>query len=365
MVEGLAQNEGTSIKVLSAIPVSRLMSSQFYYKSEIEEVNGIEYRYTPFINWPILRYIFLFFKYLFIALKWCLKNKEVVVICDVLNITVSSAALLASKMTRTSSVGIVTDVPSFLARMSENRISIKSKICVLVNIFTMNRFDSYVFLTEYMNALVNKKYRPYVVIEGQVDIDMANIKNELRCKYEKKVCVYAGALQRLYGIKLLTDAFIAAGVDDTELHMYGSGDFEEELKKICQEHTDIKYFGVVPNDIVVKEQLKATLLVNPRPTNEDYTKYSFPSKNKEYMVSGTSTLISNLPGMPEEYQQYVYLIEDETVKGLTNTLRDVLSKTKEELHQKGMIARDYVLYNKNNIVQAKKIVELIEVMNSK
>lgn len=104
MVEGLAQNEGTSIKVLSAIPVSRLMSSQFYYKSEIEEVNGIEYRYIPFINWPILRYIFLFFKCLFIALKWCLKNKEGVVICDVLNITVSSAALLASKMTRTSSV---------------------------------------------------------------------------------------------------------------------------------------------------------------------------------------------------------------------------------------------------------------------
>lgn len=74
------------------------------------------------------------------------------------------------------------------------------------------------------------------------------------------------------------------------------------------------------------------------------------------MVSGTSTLTSNLPGMSEEYKQYVYLIEDETVEGLTNTLRSVLLKTKEELHQKGMIARDYVLYNKNNIVQAKKIV---------
>jgi hypothetical protein len=46
-------------------------------------------------------------------------------------------------------------------------------------------------------------------------------------------------------------------------------------------------------------------------------------------------------------------------------LRGVLSKTKEELYQKGMIARDYVLYNKNDIVQAKKIVELIEMMNSK
>ena len=58
-------------------------------------------------------------------------------------------------------------------------------------------------------------------------------------------------------------------------------------------------------------------------------------------------------------------LEDETEEGLTNTLRGVLSKAKEELHQKGMTARDYVLYNKNDIVQAKKIVELIEMMNSK
>jgi len=79
-------------------------------------------------------------------------------------------------------------------------------------------------------------------------------------------------------------------------------------------------------------------------------KILFSSKNKEYMVSETSTLTSNLSGMSKEYKQYVYLIEDETVERLTNTLRDILSKTKEELHQKGMIERDYILYNKNDIV---------------
>ena len=33
------------------------------------------------------------------------------------------------------------------------------------------------------------------------------------------------------------------------------------------------------NDRVVEEQLRATLLVNPRPTAAAFTKYSFPSKN--------------------------------------------------------------------------------------
>ncbi|GAI29973.1 unnamed protein product, partial [marine sediment metagenome] len=35
-------------------------------------------------------------------------------------------------------------------------------------------FNSYVFLTEYINVLINKKHSPYIVIEGQVGIDMAN-----------------------------------------------------------------------------------------------------------------------------------------------------------------------------------------------
>ena len=45
---------------------------------------------------------------------------------------------------------------------------------MLINTFTMNRFNSYVFLTEYINVLINKKHSPYVGIEGQVGIDMAN-----------------------------------------------------------------------------------------------------------------------------------------------------------------------------------------------
>ncbi|MFZ3102564.1 MAG: glycosyltransferase [Desulfitobacteriaceae bacterium] len=359
MVEGLAQNEGTYITVLSSKPVNRSISAQFYYRNEKEEVNGIEYRYLAFINWPILRQIFLFFACFFFALKWLLKKKEGIVICDVLNISIASAAILASMITRTRSVGIVTDVPVFFARMSRDKISLINKVVMTINTLIMNRFKAYVFLTQYMNELINKKQKPYIVIEGQVDIKMSKVINDLDGKYEKKICMYTGALQRIYGIKLLTDAFVAAEVNNTELHIYGSGDFGEELREICKECPSIKYFGVVSNDVVIQEQIKAILLVNPRPTTEEYTKYSFPSKNMEYMVSGTATLTSNLPGMPTDYQQYVYLIEYETVAGLTDTLKDILSKTKEELHHKGLAAKKYVLENKNNVIQAGKVIAML------
>ena len=65
-------------------------------------------------------------------------------------------------------------------------------------------------------------------------------------------------------------------------------------------------------------------------------KILFSPKNKGYMVLRISTLTSNLPGMLEEYKQYVYLIEDETVEGLTNTLRGVFcQKQKRNCIKKG------------------------------
>ena len=100
--------------------------------------------------------------------------------------------------------------------------------------------------------------------------------------------------------------------------------------------------------------------MNPRPTTEEFTKYSFPSKNMEYMVSGTPLLTTRLPGMPKEYYPYVFLIEDETIDGYAKALADALSRTEDELVNFGQKAKKFVLENKNYIIQTRRIIELIQ-----
>ena len=51
--------------------------------------------------------------------------------------------------------------------------------------------------------------------------------------------------------------------------------------------------------------------------------------------------------------------EDESVAGMARTLEHVLSLPKEELHAKGAAAKEFVLREKNNVVQTKRIVEMI------
>jgi glycosyltransferase involved in cell wall biosynthesis len=221
-------------------------------------------------------------------------------------------------------------------------------------------FDAYLFLTEDMSEIANKKDKPYLVVEGQVDIKMSKTENNLNDKYEKKICIYAGGLEKKYGISNLVEAFLLANVQDAELHLYGSGDYEDELQGICKSNPTIKFCGVVSNEIVVLEEIRATLLINPRPTIEEFTKYSFPSKNMEYMVSGTPVLTTKLPGMPAEYYPYVFLIEDEKVEGISKTLRDILSMNRVDLHNVGLRAKEFVLSEKNNVIQASKILKLFK-----
>lgn len=355
LMEGLVANEADVLS-LSTRPFNRSITSQKYFKGEKERENGISYHYIPFFNIKLLRELSVFFGVFFKILFGKGDRKQTVVVCDALNVAASLGALPAAYIRRFKTVGIVTDVPGHLSY--SKRISLNQKI----NLFIMRRFKSYLLLTEPMSEVVNPKNRPYIVLEGHADLSMENVENTLAQKDDKKICVYAGSLMKIYGIKNLVEGFVKANVPDAELHIYGTGDYMEELKALCETYPRVKYMGLAPNSEIVKEEIKATLLVNPRPVDEDYTKYSFPSKNMEYMASGTPVLTTKLPGMPEDHLPHVYLIEDESADGIATVLKELLSKNKEELHAKGKAAKEFVMREKNHIRQAKKMLDMIDAM---
>ncbi len=314
------------------------------------------YIFAPLINIPVIRHIWVFLYVFFFTVRRTLGKRSKAVICDVLNTTVAMAALFAGTFTRTQVVGIVTDVPTKRAFEIKNPIKkLASKICW----FLLGHYDKYIFLTQAMNDLINKKNKPYLISEGHVDSRAKQVANTLSEKYEKKVCLYAGSLRKIYGIPYLVEGFLRADIDNAELHIYGAGEYEEELLALTEKHSAVRFFGQQPNENIVEEERKATLLVNPRPTTEEYTKYSFPSKNMEYMVSGTPVLTTRLPGMPPEYEPYVFLLDEESTLGMSQKLAEILNKSKEELFSFGQNAKTFVLENKSNTKQAERICYLL------
>jgi glycosyltransferase involved in cell wall biosynthesis len=194
-----------------------------------------------------------------------------------------------------------------------------------------------------------------------VDADAPTVETAEKWEKEtgKKVIIYAGSILKLYGIQNLTEGFIQADLPNTELWVYGDGDYREELMEISKKYPSVVYKGVRGNQEVVDSEIRAALLVNPRPVAPEYTKYSFPSKNMEYMVSGTPVLTTKLPGMPEAYYPYVYLLEDESPEGVAKKLREVLQLPMAERNAKATRAREYVLRHKTNVAQAEKIMDFL------
>ena len=347
---GLIKNN-SKVSTITSIPFSKKSINRLVFNIKSESENHIHFHYAFSVNLPLLKNICVFINSLIYTLFWALKNKTGVILCDTLQVSVCLGSLLASKITGRDCIAIITDMPGYGAY--NKGISLISKFMMLY----INSFNKYILITKEMNELVNKKKKPYLIIEGLVDYKMESGKNIT--DNQKKIILYAGGLYKKYGVKMLTDAFIKLKNKSAELHLYGKGDMVQYIQQKTKSNKNIIYYGVMDNKIIVNDELKAFLLVNPRYTSEKLTRYSFPSKNMEYMVSGTPVLTTNLSGMPEEYKKYVYLINDETVEGLTKSFEHILKLPGEEVIKKGLNAKKFVLENKNNIIQTKKILDFL------
>ena len=356
LLKGFVKND-VDVQTLSAIPISSQNHKRKIWKVASEIEDGIHYKYIPFLNIPFIRQIGIFIYSFLYTLFWGMrKRKEKRLICDVLNISVCLGSLIASRLIGLKSVGIVTDMPGLMVGGSK---SFLSNLITRINKSYLSSFDYYVFLTEQMNPVLNIHKRPFIVMEGLVDVDMQITPHEEWTSDMKRNIIYAGGLYERYGVKMLIEAFMQTSFDDVTFSIYGMGEMEQQIREYEKKDSRIHYFGAVPNSKVVEEELKATLLINPRPTHEEFTQYSFPSKNMEYMVSGTPVLTTRLPGMPVEYYPYVFLFDEESMEGYKRKLDEILSLPYETMQAKGELGKRFVMMNKNSTIQVFGIVKLI------
>lgn len=348
LIRGLAAN-GAEVRCVSGLPVNRGVTKKLFLHEPDERESGADYHYIKTINLPLFRQAGIYF-----GSRASVKKDCDVILCDCLNLANAFGMIAGAKKRKKPVVLIVTDLPEFqrgglLRRLNESMFK---------------KADGFILLTEQMNEKINPAGKPYIVLEGHSDGALPELPHaeKTETKTGKKVVLYSGSLMKLYGIQNLVAGFIKAGLPDAELHIYGDGDYREELEAVCEKEKNIRYFGSRPNAEVVAAQQRAALLVNPRPTAPEYTKYSFPSKTMEYLASGTPALTTRLPGIPHDYDPYLNYVDDETPEGIAKALREVLSRPQAEREESARRARKFVLEEKSNLVQTKKILAFAETL---
>ena len=78
------------------------------------------------------------------------------------------------------------------------------------------------------------------------------------------------------------------------------------------------------------------------------------------MISGTPFASTRLPGIPQEYFDYIIPIEDYSAKGIADAVNTIRLFSTDQLKVKARKAREYVIKEKNNLRQGEKIVDFLE-----
>lgn len=340
IVDGLIKN-GCDVTCLSVIPVSKSLINSNYISIKDE----LYFKYYKIFNVPILKDITILISSFIGTLINLTHKKDLVCVGDVLSVSNCLGASLACKILNRQFIGIVTDIPDLI---------IQNKLYNFLSNLIIKLSSDFVFLTEPMNTKLNTQNKPYTIIEGSTNFIPSN-----QLIKRSNSFMYAGSIDKVNGIDVLINSFKDIKTD-FELHIYGGGDFEDSLLNICKAHKNIKYFGLISHTEILDKIQSASFLINPRGTKNEMVKYSFPSKNMEYLASGTPFLCTKLPCIPQEYFQYLNVFETDDVEGLKKGIEKVLDEDYDLLLDKALKGQKFVLDNKNNVAQTKKLISLIK-----
>ena len=258
---------------------------------------------------------------------------------------------------------VVPDLPEYMSDQSGYVYKILKKIDTSLMNFCLSSVDCYVLLTDAMSEKLAIRENDYIVVEGVVGSLSSNAVVTSR---RPGIIFYSGTLASRYGICEFIEQFMSAPNRSWELWICGEGDSKEYIVEATTKDPRVKYLGQLPREKVLEIQATATILINPRPPEGEYTKYSFPSKIMEYMVSGRPVVMHRLEGVPEEYFDYCYTPAGHDAKALMECLQRVLELPQYELDEMARRARSFVFNNKSSVAQALKIkIFLLEKINEK
>lgn len=356
IIKGFNQKENINFSVASVIPIQRGIRLDIF-KEYLHKENNVDY--IRFYNKPIFKQLTLFLNAIKKNLTWLSgnANKKNVIFIYGTNPLISIPALLMKCFFNVKVIVYVSEIDE-LRLLTRKKITqkIKANLFVYISKKIHSKYDGYIYVCESMGDKINKKNKPFCVIEGMVECDYSiNIKQN-----KGNSIIYAGSLDKKYGIDLLVNGFIETELTNYNLIIYGDGNFKDDLINLSDIHSNIMYKGIAKNSEITSQYKNALLLVNPRPSKDEFTKYSFPSKTLEYFSSGTVALLSDLPGIPNEYFDYCFKVKNDTIEDIKESILEIALMSEKELLQKGVEAQKFVFNNKNFIVQTDKILELIK-----
>lgn len=363
IINGFIENEAN----ISILTQPFLSTFPFGYKKPIvcyrrsKYFNLIDTKCITFINIPFVS-SFMNSGKLDVS-KWCRKfseEDEKHIIVYSLSANLMTLALYAKQNFKNVKISIIIpDLPQYLGRNNIYKFLGLQKKSIRFIDENIKKFDNFILLTEAMAKSLGVEFKNYCVVEGIFNNKSIAKEDEGCFDSQNKILFYSGALVAKYGIETLLNAFTSLPNNNYRLVICGDGEAKNLIESVALKDKRVIYQGKVAYERVLAMQKEATLLINPRTSEGEYTKYSFPSKTMEYFASGTAVLMYRLPGVPSEYFEYCFTLTENSQEALALKIDEILSMSEQQRKEIGTKAAKFILGEKNAMKQISKVLELI------
>ena len=356
LIQGLKADENTSVTVFNVPPVGSFPMNYkklYIHGHKWEENEQIGYLNIPVLKWKIQRRKLLRKVGKWIEAQPANEKCCILAYClyepflDVLVHMKKKYPYVHTALIQTDCVPGRNDMEQYMtaeAKRRGDRAVEKAKT-----------IDSFVLLSQPLTEVLEVGDRSYVITECICDPKQPMSKQKAK---SENIFLYSGTTEKVYGICDVVDAI--KELPQAQLWICGAGNSDDYIRETAKTYPNIRHFGYLSQTELADLRDKCDFLINPRRPTGTYTKYSFPSKTAEYMLSGKPAVMYKLEGIPDEYDDYLHYLTAEDAEGIRSQLQAVMSADYEKLLQKAEEARAFMLENKNAAAQAKKILTMLE-----
>lgn len=355
LLKGFENQRDLNVKVIHVPPIG---SYPIHYKRAMMHTDKWKagYQQIGYINLPVLKHTIQEQRIKKLIEKELNENKEqYLLIYSMYPPFVKTAASLKRKhpglkvcLLQTDPIlgkdGIYTKNTARNIRKGQNLISM------------MKSFDSFVVLTKYLAEAMEIGDRPYTIVDCIIDSTADKDSNGEERSGAGNRFLYTGSTRSTNGIITLVDAFDY--LPEAELWICGDGDSDDFIREKEKTNSNIRFFGSIDHSKIAGVQAQCDFMINPRTPSGGFTKYSFPSKTAEYMMTGKPTVMYRLEGLTEDYDDLLNYIYSEDPKLLAEELRALIQSDREQLMIKAARAKEYVLKQKSPEAQVDRIIAM-------
>lgn len=350
------QRNGVRVELLSTPSVSDFPANpRLVWRGRRFEARGTDGRLMPFVNAVVLKHLTRYVSCWLVGTRELRRARPDWIVVHGVHSPFLYYAIQVRRLIDTRVAVVLTDPPGVVRAEDGVVRRVLKRFDIGLVVHALRRSDAVIVLAEPL-AQEFARDVPALVVEGLVAPEFGV--SETSEPVAGRI-VYAGGLHEAYGVRRLVEA-VCSLPGNLELELYGRGPLEPWLLERARADPRIREPRLVPPRDLPGIYARASVLVQPRQVDQDFVRYSFPSKLIEYLASGRPVVSTRLPSIPEDYAPYLVQPETDAPGDLAAAIARVLAWPDDDRREFGSRGADFIRHTRSLGAQGHRIVEFLE-----